>query len=629
MCGILGFFAPPGTLGDGRWQAAIRGQAHRGPDDSGEYRALVHGRELVMAHQRLSIIDLTPAGHQPMGDPGGSGVLVFNGEIYNYLELRRELEAAGARLVSHSDSEVLLQALATWGPEQAVARLNGMWAFAWLEPDGHRLWLSRDRGGEKPLHWVVDGDGLYFASEVKSLLILLGRRFPLDLRTVGRFLSQSLVDVGEGTFFEGIEQLGPASLAVVDLAADRPSPRVTTFWRPSLNEVAGERDMTTRVEALREGFLDAVRIRLRSDVPLGILLSGGVDSSAIAAAAHHVVPAATDLNLLCATSRDKRFDESSYALRVGRHLGRPVELLDLEDELTPDSLFLSLERAVWHNDAPITSLSNLAHLALMGRARELGITVIISGQGADELLCGYKKYLGFYLQWLLRSRRAREAFAVAWGFWRNGTVLRQFQLAEARRYLPTWLRPRVSDLRGPRLREVLPLPLGLAPGDDVRARQAADLTRFSVPTLTHFEDRMSMAESREIRLPFLDPHLMDMLIGTPVDLKLARGWTKYLLRLAVEPWLPAEVVWRKDKQGFINPESEWLKHRLRERVLEYFAPDALVFAHGLVDRDALLSTYGAFCRQRPGAGSVWSRDIFNPLALEIWLRRYEGYVAAA
>lgn len=138
---------------------------------------------------------------------------------------------------------------------------------------------------------------------------------------------------------------------------------------------------------------------------------------------------------------------------------------------------------------------------------------------------------------------------------------------------------------------------------------------------------MSMAESREIRLPFLDPRLMDMLIAAPVHLKLAHGWTKYLLRLAVEPWLPAEVVWRRDKQGFVNPESEWLKHRLRKRVLEYFAPDALIFAHGLVDRDALLATYDTFGKQQPGTGSVWFRDIFNPLALEIWLRRFEGHLA--
>jgi asparagine synthase (glutamine-hydrolysing) len=628
MCGILGFLGAPGALPESAWAAAGLVQAHRGPDDRGSVSLNLCGRELRLAHQRLSIIDLSAAGHQPMGDSTGLGWIVFNGEIYNYPELREELIRAGRPLGASGDTGVLLNALAQWGARAAVERLNGMWSFAWLEPGGRRLWLARDRAGEKPLYWTRDERGLYFASEVKTLLTLTGRRRTIDAQAVGQFLVQSIVDCGQGSFFSGIEQIPAATLAAVDLTDPSPVPRPIRYWQPRVREQGPKTALPQRIADLRETFLDAVRLRLRSDVPVGILLSGGLDSSAIAAAAHRVVGPHADLHLLSAVSADRRFDESTHIDRVAAALGRPVTRVSLDGVVSGQSLIAELEQATWYNDAPIGSLSNLAHRRLMASARGLGVTVLLSGQGADELLCGYKKYLGFYLQQLMREGRAVMAMRVAWQFWRNGTVLNQFNLAEAKRYLPAWLRPRQLDLRGPALREFKPLAMGLAAGADVRERQAADLATFSIPVLTHFEDRMSMSEGREIRLPFLDPRLIDQLIAAPAALKLHHGWTKYLMRRAVEPWLPPEIVWRKDKQGFVNPESEWLKGGLREQVLGYFEPDSLLFRYGLVDRRALLQTFETYARQPPGRGSVWFRDIFNPFALEVWLRRFESYLSS-
>lgn len=626
MCGVIGYVGAAGAVDETRWSQAQRLQRHRGPDDSGAAALSIGRREVRLAHQRLSILDLSEAGHQPMGHEKGPGLLAFNGEIYNYHELRADLMAQERVFRSGSDTEVLLQALDCWGAERTVERLNGMWAFAWLEPGGNRLWLSRDRAGEKPLYWTLDERGLFFSSEVKTLLTLAGRRFPLNLQVVGQFLLQSLLDTGEGSFFDGIEQLPAASLALVELAGDDLTPRSRSYWSPPTEEEDYPPDLAARAEQLRETFLDAVRIRLRSDVPVGILLSGGLDSSAIAAAAHRLVPADADLNLLSAVSADARFDESPHIDRVSEHLGRSVTRVSLDGEIGSATLFRDLAEAVWYNDAPVGSLSNLAHRRLMAAARERGITVVLSGQGADELLCGYKKYLAFHLQHLLRQGRAAEAAGVLWRFWRNGTVVNQFRFAEAKRYLPGWLRASEQDLRGSALTEFQPLALGLARGADVRARQVADLRAFSIPTLTHFEDRMSMSESREVRLPFLDARLMECLIAAPADFKLHAGWTKYILRLAVAPWLPAEVVWRKDKQGFINPEAEWLKGELREGVMEFFAPDSLMFQYHLVERDALMARYQAYIAQPAGRGKVWFREVFNPLALELWLRRFEAYI---
>jgi asparagine synthase (glutamine-hydrolysing) len=629
MCGLIGSVAPPGAVDQGRWAQAQRVQAHRGPDDRGECRLALPqgGLELKLAHQRLSILDLSPAGHQPMGDPAREGVLVFNGEIYNYLELRRELESAGRAAGSSGDTQVLLHALAHWGPETTVRRLNGMWAFAWLEPGGRRLWLSRDRAGEKPLYWTQDRGGLYFASEVKTLLTLLGRRFPLDTQAIGRYLIQSVADSGRGSLFAGIEQLPAASLAVVELDGGQPVPRARSYWEPSLTE-EGVCPESTRIDELRETFLDSVRLRLRADVPVGILLSGGLDSSAIAAAAARLVDPQAELNLLSLVSADPRFDESPHIRRVAAALGRPVHTVSLDADIGSQSLFAELEDAIWYNDAPVGSLSNLAHRRLMALARERGATVVLSGQGADELLCGYKKYLGFYLQSLVRGGRRLEALRVAWQFWHNGTVIGQFRLAEAKRYLPAWLKPPERDIRGPALADFRPLVLGLPAGADLRARQGADIRTLSIPSLTHFEDRMSMSVGREVRLPFLDPRLMDLLVAAPPEQKLKAGWTKHLLRRAVEPWLPPEIVWRKDKQGFANPESEWLKGGLLDGVQRCFAPDALMFKYGLVEREALLANYREYQAQGVGTGRIWFRDIMGPLALEIWLRRFEPFVAA-
>ncbi len=626
MCGLLGVVSRSGAIDESRWRAAQRVQKHRGPDGHGDVRLELAPWTVQLAHQRLAVIDLTEAGRQPMTLPedAGAGVLVYNGELYNYQELRQELESEGVDFLTRTDSEVLFRALRRWGPAEALRRCNGMWAFAWFDPLHRSLWLSRDRAGEKPLYILREGAVLHFASELKGLLALVHRRLPLDRQSIGEFLTQNLLDAGPGCLLQGVERVPAASLMRVDLAGKDLAFETQKYWFPPQAEQAPDSNVAVQ-EELRELLLDATRIRLRSDVPVGVLLSGGIDSSAIAAATDKVVGPRGELNLLSMVSGDGRFDESVHIDRASRALARTPQKVQLD--LAPNSAFQLLEQAIWHNDAPVGSFSNVAHLLLMRRARELGVTVVLSGQGADELLCGYRKYLGFYLQSLARSQRWAEAGRVSLSFLCQRTVLKQFSFAEGKRYLPSWMQRRGTDIRGDSLRDFKPQQLGLALGSGVRDRQIADLEKFSVPTLTHFEDRMSMAASREIRLPFLDVRIMDLLLSLPTHYKLKSGWTKHVLRKAVEPWLPPEIVWRRDKQGFINPESEWLKHELRSRVEAYFAPDALIFQHRLVDRQVLESKYAEFCRQPARGGGIWFREIFNPLSLEIWLRQFHANVA--
>jgi len=622
MCGIAGIVTKqPRSIQEQLLQAEAI-QLHRGPDGQGTGVYRLGEWTVGFAHQRLSILDRSELGAQPFVHRQEKGVLIYNGEVYNYREIRGELKGKGYSFASDSDTEVVLTALHHWGIDGALTRFNGMWAFAWLDLESRKLHLSRDRFGVKPLYYAdVDGQ-LLFASEIKTIHKLANRIFSLNLATISAYIQQSLLGASEDTFFQGIHKVPPRHTLSLDLTSSSLDMKQHPYWQfPQLQMKEAESEKQL-IDQARELFTDAVRLRLRSDVPVGLLLSGGLDSSSIAAVMNTFTKDEDNLHILSAVSNDARFDESPHIDRMSRHLQRPVHKVLLHFEAK--QAFDYLHSVTFYHDEPIGSFSTVAHYLLMQQARELGITVILSGQGADELLCGYRKYLGFYLQSLLYLGKYREAQQVLVDFWRQGTILRQFSYSEAKRYLPSFFKEKEADIRGEALRSCQPFQLGLGKGMTVQERQLLDITRFSVPALTHYEDRMSMAWSREVRLPFLDYRLIEKILPLAPRYKLYNGWSKYLLRKAMEPLLPPEIAWRKDKQGFVNPESEWLKHELRDEVLRYFSPDSLIFAHGLIHRENLLAKYERYCRQPAGKGAIWFKDIFNPLALEIWLRQFYG-----
>ncbi|MEX0734735.1 MAG: asparagine synthase (glutamine-hydrolyzing) [Steroidobacteraceae bacterium] len=632
MCGIFGVLQPSALRLDPEvLQAAHRVQAHRGPDGRGLQTYALGVNSLVLGHQRLAIIDLSDAGLQPM-EHGNDGSLIFNGELYNYLELRAELVSAGLSFATRTDSEVLLAALHHWGPAYALGKFNWMGAFAWLDRRGARLVLATDAGTEKPIYHCNDGPRFIFASEVKTVLTLAGRKFPLDRDVVGQFVFQGLSDASTRTFFDGIRRIEPGSYVELDLARERPELRVTRFHSPAYAGDPGQMSLDQFIEELRHTFIDSVRIRLRSDVLVGILLSGGVDSSAIASVSRSLAGHESPPRLLSAVSDDPDVDESPHIATMERHLGQPVSKINLR--MAPDTLLTELAEANWYNDAPVAGLSALAHRKLMRRAKELGLTVVLSGQGADEILLGYRKYLGFYLQSLLRQGSVLKAAAVLSGFLANRTIVTDFKVGDAKRYVPLLRKlgratasvDSGSGMQGAWLRGWQPCALGLGPGTLVE-RQWLDLRRYSVPSLCHYEDRMSMSASREIRLPFLDPRLIDLLMRAPDSYKLRRGWTKYAFRRAMQPLLPREICWRKDKKGFTNPEGEWLKHELRASVRDAFSPDSLICRNEIMSSPALLKTYDRYCGQAARSGTIWYREIFAPFSLEHWMRRYDAWIA--
>lgn len=621
MCGLFGVVCREEALTGlrGRLEDAKRCQIHRGPDMQTEEVVTVgsSGFVVFMAHQRLSILDLSEAGRQPMHDRDRSSWIAYNGEVYNYVELAADMQYVP---IGGSDTEVVLEAFRRDGVEASVPKFNGMWALSWISLKENKLYLSRDRAGVKPLYVARSEGAFFFASEIKTLLALMGRKLQLNLQVVGEYLAQSLQDTSTATFFDGITAISPGSVAVVDLD-DQLLPMVeTSFWQPLLDDKNAKESDSNEIEQLvRQQVMDAVRLRLRSDVPVGVLLSGGLDSSIIAACIKQLLPQDhKNVTVLSAVSPGKPGDESKFIDMVAEHLDiRPIKV---STAWGPEQALELLRRVSYVNDAPLGSFSNVAFYLLMEKAKANGIKVILSGQGGDELFCGYRKYLGFHLEELVRNGSIPKAVAVAWKFLRSGVGFSQFNLAEAARYLRRT--PKNTILGSAVLSIYKPLQIGRS-SKGLAHRQWLDYRNYSVPYLTHYEDRCSMAFGREIRLPFLDYRLVQLMLNAPDNAKLDDGWTKISLRRAFRSLLPKEIVWRRDKQGFSLPQEEWLRGELKSAWLEILNEDAQVFKRGLVNREKLLNMFDSFCARR---GNIWYREIFAPLALEIWLQEYSMYI---
>jgi asparagine synthase (glutamine-hydrolysing) len=623
MCGIafaLGKYGPrkiKQTIA-----SMMRVQSHRGPDGSGEWYGHFQGVDIGLGHLRLKILDLSDASRQPMESPDSRFRLIYNGEIYNYLELREQLEAAGVTFATAGDTEVLLQALIVWGTA-AFARLNGMWAFVLLDMEAGTALLARDRFGVKPLYTYTDHEGLLAASEIKAILAASGRRFRVNETTVNAFLTQSLLCATPETFFQGVQELPAGHFATVSLAgSDQWQVNPESYFNlPAANSpLIGP---ATLIDEVRNIFVDSVRLRLRSDVPLGVLLSGGIDSSAIAGVVHALNPGRDDITLLSAVDPEGKEDEQPFIDIVANYLHRPVEKVALD--YRPDAAFDLMSKVSWLNDEPVGSFSTVAYYLLMERARSLGVTVLLSGQGADENLCGYNKFMWFYVQELAAKGRWSEAIRTLFQFCRNGVVVPEFTYQEAKRYLPPrWRLPEI-DVRGRQLRGQ-PGSLVSVDASGVVGRQLADIQHLSVPALVHYEDRMSMAFAREIRLPFLDYRFVGMLAPLSPEYKLHNGWTKWIFRKAMEPFLPPATVWRRDKKGFLVPQTNWLRQELQRPIRQILAENWLTEYLGLIDPRQLQRRYDQYLRQGQVLGRVGEKDIFFPLALELWARRFESYL---
>ncbi len=610
MCGFAGVVARGGgVVRVAALRAATRRLRHRGPDDEGFLLAATgsggfreaggpdtpevlglppveaangEGFDLGLGFRRLAVQDPSPAGHQPMGDPRRRLFVAFNGELYNHLALRPELEAAGWRFAGRSDTETLLAAWHLLGPS-CLDRFEGMWALAVVDLAAGALTLSRDRFGIKPLYLCEDEEGIAFASEIGALLELRTGAPRVHPASWFRYLRFGITDAGRETLLRGIERLPPGVCATFELplSAGRRGRQERRFWRPPPRETAGM-DRREAVSALREAFLGSVSAHLLSDVPLGVALSGGIDSTAVLAGARHALPRSAALQAFGMVVEDPSIGEEPFMRLAARELGAELHLV----RPTARELEADLDRLVRAQDEPFLSTSIYAQYRVFRLAREAGVRVVLGGQGADELLAGYTSHLGARLASLLRAGRllralrfARAAAGLpgvgAGGLWlRAGADLLPPALDSlARRLVGEELAPPWLDGAWFRARGVRPAAPRAGPGRErLRARLALAFGETSLPMLLRFEDRNAMAWSVESRVPFLSRPVVELLARVPEEwLVDDTGRTKALFRDAMRGLVPEAILARRDKIGFVTPEARWmgeLAPLARKRLIE-------------------------------------------------------------
>jgi asparagine synthase (glutamine-hydrolysing) len=573
MCGI---FASLGFAPD---KANIDIVAHRGPDGEGWKVLDTRCGPLALGHRRLAIIDLTAAGHQPMTYDDGRFWLVFNGEIYNYIELRRELEAAGNAFHTESDSEVLLSAYAHWG-EAALDRLVGMFAFVIWDAADQKLFAARDRFGIKPIYWVAGPRGIAFASEIKQLLNLPGVSRRINIARMHDFASAGMSDHTPETMFADVQQLRGGECVTLDLArwALGAAPPITR-WYDVLNPNGPEISERDAGERFRELLIESVRMHLRSDVPVGSCLSGGLDSSSIVCIMDRLLHAenpGTPINTVSACYHEKEVDERPFmeavvaATRCDPHYIYPR----IEDA------FASAEKITWHQDEPYGSTSIFAQWSVFAGAKAAGVKVMLDGQGADEQLAGYHGCFPYYMSDLVRRRQwiALARTVIQRRNYHGLPLMDQLQTLPVpflpRRLLrsvtkqpayPAWLNSsafKSVENRPPAFDFALSQ-LGLGPVNSIGDISLAMTQGYNLALLLHWEDRNSMAHGIEARVPFVDHRLVEFSIALGNQHKIVHGDTKRVLRRAMADILPRSIVERRDKLGFATPEQRWFRGALR------------------------------------------------------------------
>lgn len=566
MCGICGFV---GTGDRADLEAMTAGLAHRGPDAAGYWIEPV--LQLFIGHRRLAILDIEGGG-QPMFDAGGRIGVVSNGEIYNHLELRRLLQARGYRFrTDHSDTEVLVHGFAEWG-EDLPRRLNGMFAFAVYDRDRNLLFLARDRFGEKPLYYRATSDGLVFASELTAL-----RRHPAARTSISRGALKKLFAYGflpaPTTLYDGIHKLPAGTCLTYHLGERRLAER--TYWRFAIEPEEPRGSDAELAEELRELLSEAVRLRLMSDVPLGIFLSGGIDSSTILAmAARHRAPA--DIDTFAIGFEEPSYDESPFARKMADFVGSRHHV----DVLKLDAARSLVPHVLSRLDEPIADPSILPTW-LLSRFTRQSVTVALSGDGGDELFAGYDPFgalrLAVWYQRLVPEPLHRCLRRLADLMPRSSANMSiDFKIRRGlggmsytrECWNPVWLGPLDPGEIGELFRErVTPEEIYSEAIAAWRGATSPDLVDRTLEFYTRFylseniltkADRASMMHSLELRAPFLDNHVVEFVRRLPSRYKLRGRTRKYLLKQAVAPLLPRDITVRP-KKGFGIPLSEWMR----------------------------------------------------------------------
>jgi asparagine synthase (glutamine-hydrolysing) len=645
MCGLAGFLNR-GVPQESASMAAVATRMadairHRGPDDFGVWVDPAAG--IALAHRRLSILDLSPLGHQPMASHSGNWIIVYNGEIYNFAELRAELSAYGHSFRSHSDTEVMLAAFEQWGVETSVRRFNGMFAFAAWDQAARILYLARDRLGKKPLYYGWAGSTFLFGSELKALRAHPSFHGEIDQGTLALFLRHGYIP-SPYSIYRGIRSLPPASLLAIPASAVGATPDPIPYWsiRQSAEQGTGARfnDPEEALEELDHLLRDAVRLRMIADVPLGAFLSGGIDSSLIVALMQ--AQSTRPVKTFAIGFREEAFDEAGHARAVAAHLGTD----HTELYVAPPDAMNVIPCLPSMFDEPFADPSQIPTF-LVSKLARTAVTVSLSGDGGDELFGGYAAYLSNMRYWnrygsLPRPARrlvaiaartlspqswdgvfARLAPALPEALKRTSAGIRLHRLAATLtedseetvyRSLISYWQPPFSPLPGVSEPPTAFTDAGRRAGLDSFAEKMMylDMISYLPDDILVKVDRASMAVSLEARGPLLDYRVAEFSWRVPLSMKIRDGQGKWLLRQLLYRYVPAGLV-ERPKAGFAVPVGAWISGPLRDWAENLLRPERLG-AGGLLDPTPIRNAW----KQHVGGVHDWGRHLWPVLMFQAW-----------
>lgn len=628
MCGITGII----NLDKRRINQKIlldmnQALKHRGPDDEG-YWLDPHAKNIGLGHRRLSILDLSPLGHQPMFYDHKNLVIVFNGEIYNYIEIRKVLSNLGYKFRSQSDTEVILAAYQEWGTD-CLEKFNGMWAFALYDRRKNILFAARDRMGVKPFYYHLDRQKFLFASEIKAILKHPEITPQANDKIVWDFLVCGLVDHSEDTFFAGVKELRPGYY----LLFKNRKLSIKKFW--DLNPQA--KTILTKnqdyAEKFREIFIDAVRLRLRSDVPIGTCLSGGLDSSSIVCVVNNFLKQEGKINQL--GQWQKTFssvydDKKNPNCDERRFIREVVKKTQVKSHLVFPSgkkLVQEIKNVIYHQDYPFSSTSIYAQWNVFRLAKQHKVKVMLDGQGADEQLAGYHPFFGIYWGQLMRNFQTWALVCETYNYSRYHQspfykVLKDLFIDLARKgivgdFLARFIKNQWPeyDLFLNSWRNKYQSPPMIQPTDNVFKNALHSGFKIGLVSLLRYEDRDSMAFSIESRVPFLDYRLVEYVYSLPDEQKIRNGQTKWVMRQALKGILPEKIRNRQDKIGFATPEEIWMREKLGEEMKKVFQSEKF-HSRGYFEPGKTLEMFEKYLK-----GEINNFQLFWRLyCLEIWFR---------
>lgn len=613
MCGLSGIISnQKKSYTDQDIRPMMKKMHHRGPDDTGTF----YSEGLVFGFVRLSIIDLTSAGHQPFQSSDGRYTMVFNGEIFNYVELKEELILLGYDFQTKTDTEVLLHSYIQWGRDM-LHKLNGMWAIAIFDRQEQTVFCARDRYGIKPFYYNVTENELIFSSEIPCILEVISQKPKENKSVILDYLLFNKTEQCEDTFFLGIKKMMHGHCMSIDLKNDNFLKLKPEKWY-DIHQRVGQSQGFKEAPAYRQSFNEAVKLRLRSDVPIGVCFSGGLDSSSIASVIIDDFQK-MDLNTFSAIYDDSfSGDESKfihlYKYKPGqRHYVTPSAVSLLDD----------LDKFVECHGEPLPSTGPYAQYKVMELAKD-NVVVTIDGQGADEQLAGYHYFFGFYYKDLLKQGKLFRLLKEMWAYTRIHKSLFAFKTFAFFLLPGKWrIMLKANDLayldksfvkeyrRDSQIADNLY-------GSGSLKEALINHFEYKLEHLLKWEDRNSMFFSLEARVPFLDYRLVEQTLATQSDLIIKDGWTKHILREAMKGTLPEEIRMRVDKNGFMTPQDEWFRTAIwQEKISSIIESDSFA-SRGLFDVDAVKHQY-----QKHVKGEVQiAKEIWKWVHTELWFRKY-------